>query len=135
MENLTYSNIRKTKPSISYPFELEKEELSLLDILEKENWDTGEIEGALHNDLRNALNQTDLPSLINTLIDIEHSLEKVQEKFPGRESIDLSNLYNCLSPLLLRAVKDSLDAGESAESTLNSIKEAIRICLEEELYR
>lgn len=113
----------------------QKGALYMWELAEQSHPDINEIENSFDFELKQMLKKKDLHSLITSLVELDHALEKIETLQLTDEIPSLRNFHKCLSPLLLRALKDSMDAHETAESSLNSIKEAIRICLEDELYR
>lgn len=130
----TYENIKVNKVNKNVAKELNNQ-LLLSDMVERDSFTPQDIENAYNEELKCLLKLEDLHSILNSLLELETNLEKLDDGRALHIEKRFYDFHNCLSPLLLRALKDSLDADESAERSLQSIKEAIRICVEEELYR
>ena len=89
-------------------------------------------------DLKAILQKENLFDLIQSFFDLETDLGHASELVDSETDINLLNFdefYKNLSPVLMRALLENAGTPDNAAVILKSIKEALRIALEEELVQ
>ncbi len=89
-------------------------------------------------DLKIVLAKENLFDLIQSFFDLETDLNNASELVDSDADINLVNFdefYKNLSPVLMRALLENAATPDNAQIILKSIKEALRIALEEELVQ
>lgn len=137
MEKLVYSNLglRKNK---TFQSRRESEMLTLKDFVDSK-WtiqNKDELKIAFIRDLKRLLLKENLYDLIQSFFDLEVTLNLALEKLIIEDDaiLNFEEFYKTLSPVLLRAILDNAKTDELNENLLDTIKESIRIAIEEEIY-
>lgn len=87
-------------------------------------------------DLKKLLEEENIFILIQHFFDLESDLNNALERLDLETNfINFDEFYKNLSPVILRGLLENVSTSESAPGVLNSIKEALRIALEEELLK
>ncbi|MBC7430190.1 MAG: hypothetical protein H7336_16370 [Bacteriovorax sp.] len=87
-------------------------------------------------DLKVVLQKEDIFDLIQSFFDLETDLSNAVERIDTEINlVNFDEFYKNLSPVLMRALLENAAAPDSAGAILKSIKEALRIALEEELVQ
>lgn len=89
-------------------------------------------------DLKVVLQKEDLFDLIQSFFDLETDLNNASDLVDSDANVSLVNFdefYKNLSPVLMRALLENASTPDNAQLILKSIKEALRIALEEELVQ
>ncbi|MBC7714410.1 MAG: hypothetical protein H7177_13780 [Rhizobacter sp.] len=87
-------------------------------------------------DLKVVLQKEDIFDLIQSFFDLETDLSNAVERIDTEINlVNFDEFYKNLSPVLMRALLENESAPENAGAILKSIKEALRIALEEELVQ
>lgn len=114
--------------------------LTLKDFIEKkfhiQNVD--ELKKIFIKDLKIVLQKENLFDLIQSFFDLETDLNHASDLVDSGADINLVNFdefYKNLSPVLMRALLENAATPDNAKVILKSIKEALRIALEEELVQ
>jgi len=95
-----------------------------------------ELKEVFVNDLKTVLHKDNVFDLIESFFQLEHNLSLTLDIFDFEApKLNFEEFYKNLSPVLMRAVLENSSQAQNAEMILNSIKESIRIALEEELYQ
>lgn len=115
-----------------------QELLSLKDFLEHkfviQNQD--ELKKIFVKDLKNVLEKENLFDLIQGFFDLETDLQTAFERLDFEITlVNFDEFYKNLSPVLMRALLENAAQPDNAVLILKSIKEALRIALEEELVQ
>lgn len=88
------------------------------------------------NDLKNILKRDNLFDLIQGFFDLEQDLSHAFDRLDFEATIvNFDEFYKNLSPVLMRALLENTADPDNAAAILKSIKEALRIAYEEELYQ
>jgi hypothetical protein len=88
------------------------------------------------NDLKNILKRDNLFDLIQGFFDLEQDLSHSFDRLDFEATIvNFDEFYKNLSPVLMRALLENAADPDNAAAILKSIKEALRIAYEEELYQ
>ena len=96
----------------------------------------GELKKIFISDLKNVLKSDDLFSLIHRFFDLEQDLSHAADRLEFDASlVNFDEFYKNLSPVLMRGLLENINEREDAAAILKSIKESLRIALEEELYK
>lgn len=116
--------------------EKQGELLSLKDFLEHkfviQNQD--ELKKIFIKDLKAVLQKENLFDLIQGFFDLETDLQNAFERLDFEITlVNFDEFYKNLSPVLMRALLENAAQPDNAVLILKSIKEALRIALEEEL--
>jgi hypothetical protein len=87
-------------------------------------------------DLKSVLLKENLFDLIQGFFDLETDLSHAFERLDFESTIvNFDEFYKNLSPVLMRALLENANQPDNAAMILKSIKEALRISLEEELVQ
>ena len=87
-------------------------------------------------DLKVVLQKEDIFDLIQSFFDLETDLSHAVERIDTEISlVNFDEFYKNLSPVFMRALLENAAAPDNAGAILKSIKEALRIALEEELVQ
>jgi hypothetical protein len=95
-----------------------------------------ELKKIFAHELKGVLQKENLFDLINGFFELEadlhHTLDLIDFEV---NNYNFDDFYKNLSPVLMRSILENSQAPESAPLILKSIKESLRIALEEELYQ
>ena len=95
-----------------------------------------ELKKVFVKDLIKVLLTEDLFELIQNFFELEADLNNACEHFEfGALAINFDEFYKNISPVLMRALLENVNHKGDAEMILKTIKEALRIGLEEELIQ
>ena len=87
-------------------------------------------------DLKALLQKENLFDIIEGFFDLETDLSNAYERLDFEVSfVNFDEFYKNLSPVLMRALLENSNHPDNAPMILKSIKEALRIALEEELVQ
>ena len=87
-------------------------------------------------DLKVILAKENLFDLIQGFFDLETDLSNASERLDFEAAlVNFDEFYKNLSPVLMRALLENVNSPDNAPMILKSIKEALRIALEEELVQ
>ncbi len=87
-------------------------------------------------DLKHVLEQDNIFSLIQSFFDLETHLHLAMDKIDFDKSfINFDEFYKNLSPVFMRALLENSHQPENSMALLKSLREALRIALEEELVQ
>lgn len=114
--------------------------LTLKDFIERKFHiqDVAELKKIFIKDLKAILQKENLFDLIQSFFDLETDLSHASDLVDSDSEINLINFdefYKNLSPVLMRALLENVGTPDNAPVILKSIKEALRISLEEELVQ
>ena len=112
--------------------------LTLKDFVEKKFsiHSVEELKKYFAKDLKSLLQKENVFDLIEGFFDLETDLSNAYERLDFEVSIvNFDEFYKNLSPVLMRALLESSQYPYNAAMILKSIKEALRIALEEELVQ
>jgi dsDNA-specific endonuclease/ATPase MutS2 len=137
MEGSVYSNLG-LKMNRTFPEKRDEEVFTLKDFLEHK-WTLNsneELKRTFARDLKVVLQKENLFDLINGFFELESDLNHVLDQVEFEVSIlNFDEFYKNLSPVLMRSLLENSQAPDNASLILQSIKESLRIALEEELYQ
>lgn len=133
MDTSIYTDIRN--PVRQKNTSLQKEELGSLRELLKKDLRVVRIVDVKHcfvEDLKSLLNIESLSILIDGFFEIENTLHQLEDIWPYRteELPNLKDFYSDLSPVLLRALWQTLETTEEQDTIIENLKQAIRIAIE-----
>jgi hypothetical protein len=98
--------------------------------------DQDELKKIFVKDLKRVLLKENLFDLIQGFFDLETDLGNAFEQLDFEVSlVNFDEFYKNLSPVLMRSLLENANQPDNAEMILKSIKEALRIALEEELIQ
>lgn len=98
--------------------------------------DQDELKRIFVKDLKRILVKEDLFDLIQSFFDLETDLSLASEQIDFEVSlVNFDEFYKNLSPVLMRALLENATQADNAPMILKSIKESLRIALEEELVQ
>lgn len=114
--------------------------LTLKDFIERKFHiqNVSELKKIFVKDLKAVLQKENLFDLIQSFFDLETDLNNASDLVDSDTDINLVNFdefYKNLSPVLMRALLENASSSDNAQLILKSIKEALRIALEEELVQ
>jgi hypothetical protein len=135
MEKSAYGNLGLR---MNRTFHDKREEgiFTLKDILDHK-WSLGsneELKKTFARELKSILKKDNLFDLINGFFELESDLHQVQDLVEFEVSVlNFDEFYKNLSPVLMRSLLENAQTPDNADLMLQSIKESLRIALEEEL--
>jgi hypothetical protein len=98
--------------------------------------DQDELKRIFVKDLKNVLEKENLFDLIQGFFELETDLSNAFERLDFETTlVNFDEFYKNLSPVLMRALLENAHQPDNAGMILKSIKEALRIALEEELVQ
>lgn len=98
--------------------------------------DQDELKKIFVKDLKRVLLKENLFDLIQGFFDLETDLSNAFEQLDFEVSlVNFDEFYKNLSPVLMRSLLENANQPDNAEMILKSIREALRIALEEELVQ
>ena len=137
MEGSIYSNLG-LKRNRTFREKRDEDIFTLKDFLEHK-WilnSNDELKKAFARELKVILKMENLFDLINGFFELESDLSNVLDQVDFEVSIlNFDEFYKNLSPVLMRSLLENSKHPENAKLLLQSIKESLRIALEEELYQ
>lgn len=137
MEGSIYSNLG-LKMNRTFREKRDEEVFTLKDFLEHK-WSLNnneELKRAFTRELKVVLQKENVFDLINGFFELESDLHHVLDQVEFEVSIlNFDEFYKNLSPILMRSLLENSQAPDNAPLLLQSIKESLRIALEEELYQ
>lgn len=136
MEGSVYSNLG-LKMNRTFRDKRDEEVFTLKDYLEH-RWiltNNEELKKAFTRELKNVLLKENLFELISSFFELEGDLSQVMDQVDFEVStLNFDEFYKNLSPVLMRSLLENAENSENASLVLQSIKESLRIAIEEELY-
>lgn len=136
MEGSVYSNLG-LKRNRTYQEKRVDEVLTLKDFLEHK-WtlrNEDELKKTFARELKSVLQKEDLFDLINSFFELESDLYQAIATVDFEVNLSFDEFYKNLSPVFMRSLLENANHPDNAEMILKSIKESLRIALEEELYQ
>ena len=140
MEGSVYSHLgsKLNKPNRAFREKGDEAVFTLKDFLEHKCilQSNEEVKKAFNRGLKLVLQKENLFELINSFFELESDLHQILDLVEFEVSvINFDEFYKNLSPVLMRALLENEKNPDNAEMILKSIKESLRIALEEELYQ
>ena len=137
MDGSVYSNLG-LKMNRTYPEKRVEEVFTLKDLLDQK-WTittNEELKKLFARELKIVLQKDDLFELINGFFELETNLNLVLDQVEFEVSVlNFDEFYKNLSPVFMRSLLENSKTPDSAPLLIKSIKESLRIALEEELYQ
>lgn len=137
MDNFLYSNLGN-RINKTFKDKREDELLTLKDFLENK-WiihNHSELKSVFIREIKFLLKKENLFDLIDSFFELENNYNITLEKLMIEDEKNLfDDFYKNLSPIVLRALLDISKASNDNELLLTTIKESIRIALEELIYQ
>lgn len=137
MEKSAYANLG-LKMNRTFREKREEEVFTLKDFLDHK-WtisNNAELKKTFARELKSVLKKEDLFDLINSFFELESDLHLVLDQVEFEISIlNFDEFYKNLSPVLMRSLLENSQTPDNAALLLQSIKESLRIAIEEELYQ
>lgn len=140
MEGSVYNNLgsRINKSNQNFREKRDDELFSLKDFLDHK-WtiqNNEELKKVFARELKLILKKDDLFDLINGFFELENDLNHVLDLVEFEvKALNFDEFYKNLSPVLMRALLENSTQPDNAALILKSIKESLRIALEEELHQ
>lgn len=136
MEGSVYSNLGQ---KINRTFREKRDEdfFTLKDFLEHKFTiqSKEELQKIFGRDLKTVLQKENLFNLITAFFELESDLQQVLDLVDFEIDFNFDEFYKNLSPVLMRSLLENAESSNNAALILKSIKESLRIALEEELYQ
>ena len=137
MDGSVYSNLG-LKMNRTYPEKRVEEVFTLKDLLDQK-WTittNEELKKLFALELKIVLQKDDLFELINGFFELETNLNLVLDQVEFEVSVlNFDEFYKNLSPVFMRSLLENSKTPDNAPLLIKSIKESLRIALEEELYQ
>lgn len=136
MEGSVYSNLG-LKMNRTFREKRDEEVFSLKDFLEHKFTihNKEELKKIFARELKTVLQKENLFDLINGFFELETDLHHVFDLVEFDVQFNFDEFYKNLSPVFMRSLLENAQNPENAPLILKSIKESLRIALEEELYQ
>lgn len=137
MEKSVYSNLG-LKMNRTFREKRDEEIFTLKEFLEHKWTITSneELKRTFARELKVVLQKENLFELISGFFELESDLHNALDQVDFEVSIlNFDEFYKNLSPVLMRSLLENSQAPDNAALLLQSIKESLRIALEEELYQ
>lgn len=137
MEGSIYSSLG-LKMNRTFREKKESELFTMKDLLENKIvvHNENELKRIFVKDLKAILSKEDLFDLIHGFFELETDLNNAYDRLDFESSlVNFDEFYKNLSPVLMRALLENVSHPDNAVLILKSIKEALRIALEEELVQ
>jgi hypothetical protein len=137
MEESIYSNLG-LKRNRTFREKRDEEVFTLKDFLDHKWTITSneDLKKTFARELKAVLKKENIFELINGFFDLETDLHNVLDQVDFEVNIlNFDEFYKNLSPLLMRSLLENSRNSTNAELLLKSIRESLRIALEEELYQ
>ncbi|MFA6236601.1 MAG: hypothetical protein WC635_04665 [Bacteriovorax sp.] len=137
MEGSVYSNLG-LKVNRTFREKRDEEVFTLKDFIEHKFTisSKAELQKIFARELKSVLQKEDLFDLIHAFFELEtdlhQSLDLLEFDVPN---FNFDEFYKNLSPVLMRSLLENAQTQENAPQLLKSIKESLRIAIEEELYQ
>lgn len=94
-----------------------------------------ELKKVFSRELKSVLQKENIFDLITCFFELESDLHHVLDLVEFEIDFNFDEFYKNLSPVLMRALLENAQSPNNAPQILKSIKESLRIALEEELYQ
>ena len=137
MDGSVYSNLG-LKMNRTYPGKRVEEVFTLKDLLDQK-WTittNEELKKLFARELKIVLQKDDLFELINGFFELETNLNLVLDQVEFEVSVlNFDEFYKNLSPVFMRSLLENSKTPDNAPLLIKSIKESLRIALEEELHQ
>ena len=140
MEGFVYNHLgsKLNKPNRAFKEKGDDEVFTLKDFLDHK-WiiqTNLELKKVFIRELKLVLKKENLFDLINAFFELENHIHQILDQVEFEVSVlNFDEFYKNLSPVLMRAILENSKSPDNAEHILNSIKESLRIAIEEELYQ
>ena len=140
MEGFVYNHLgsKLNKPNRAFKEKGDEEVFTLKDFLDHK-WvlqSNLELKKVFSRELKLVLKNENLFDLINAFFELENNLNQTLDQVEFEvKVINFDDFYKNLSPVLMRAILENSKSPDNAKLILNSIKESLRISIEEELYQ
>lgn len=137
MEGSIYSNLG-LKKNRTFQEKRDSRLITLKDVLERKILihNSDELTRVFINELKTILLTENVFVLIDNFFQLEHELHTALDMFDfDLPKLNFEEFYRNLSPVLMRSLLENANNAGNAEALLNTIKESIRIALEEELHQ
>ena len=137
MDGSVYSNLG-LKINRTYPEKRAEEVFTLKDLLDHK-WTittNEELKKLFARELKIVLQKDNLFDLISGFFELETNLNLVLDQVEFEVSVlNFDEFYKNLSPVFMRSLLENSKTPDNAPLLIKSIKESLRIALEEELYQ
>ncbi len=136
MEGNIYSNLG-LKKNRTFQEKRSEEGLTFKDFLEYK-WtlhNEAEVKKTFIRELKIVLQKENIFDLITAFFDLETDLHQAIDTVDFEVNLSFDEFYKNLSPVIMRSLLENSTQPDNAALILKSIKESLRIALEEELYQ
>ena len=136
MENNLYTNLGN-RINRTYQDKRDLNLLTIKDFLDNK-WvihNNIELKRTFINELKKLLKKENLFDLIESFFELESDLHSAEEKLMLDEIVSFDEFYKNLSPVIMRSLLEQAKSSQNSEIILASIKESIRIAIEEQIYQ
>lgn len=136
MESSLYTNLGQRK-NRTFQEKRPEDNLTLKDFIEHKftlhNED--ELKRTFARELKGLLQKENLFDLITAFFELETDLAAAVDSVDFEVNLNFDEFYKNLSPVLMRSLLENANRPDNAMLILKSIKESLRIAIEEELYQ
>lgn len=136
MDSSLYTNLGMRK-NRTFQEKRPEDNLTLKDFIEHKftlhNED--ELKKTFSRELKGLLQKDNIFDLISAFFELEADLAAAVDAVDFEVNLNFDEFYKNLSPVLMRSLLENSNRPDNAHLILKSIKESLRIALEEELYQ
>lgn len=136
MESSLYSNLGLRK-NRTFQEKRPEDNLTLKDFIEHQFTlhNEEELKKTFARELKSLLQKENLFDLITAFFELETDLAAAIDSVDFEVNLNFDEFYKNLSPVLMRSLLENSNRPDNAFQILKSIKESLRIAIEEELYQ
>lgn len=136
MESSVYSNLGLRK-NRTFQEKRPEDNLTLKDFIEHKFTlhNAEELKRTFARELKGLLQKENLFDLITAFFELETDLAAAVDSVDFEVNLNFDEFYKNLSPVLMRSILENSNRPDNAAFILKSIKESLRIAIEEELYQ
>ena len=139
MQSNLYSGMKLKNVRREHLLDSENEERGLSSFIHRKTLDENELTSitkAFCYDLKGLLELSDLKEIISGIFRLENHIFLIKDKWTSAELLipELGDFYKSLAPMLLRGVWEFNEIYNEKADLNKSLKESLRVSLEEELY-
>ncbi len=108
--------------------------VKLFDLKKRVIMDEREITMVFCNALKSVLELEAVSEMIEELFSIECQLEQLKENKLFQKFFLMDDFYRNMAPILLRSILENCSKTKLGDGSADSVKEALRVAIEEEIY-
>ncbi len=138
MQGSLYSNLGLKLNKANRAYRDNREEFLTLREFIEHKWvisTNEELKKTFGHELKIVLKKENIFDLITSFFELEQDLHQVVSTVDFETDLSFDEFYKNFSPILMRSLLENSSHPENASNLLKSIKESLRIALEEEMFQ